>query len=65
MLYEVITQTGKQSDVALGIIKGKADSGQGKANNNLNVITSYSIHYTKLYDIIGRRLFLLPHVPVI
>ena len=48
MLYEVITRTGKAGLTAFqacSIIWSMA------------VITSYSIHYTKLYELPGRRVF--------
>ena len=62
MLYEVITQLGLRGEQT---IRKTTFSAFGKNDSSFNintmdwfVITSYSIHYTKLYDIITFGIFL-------
>ena len=53
MLYEVITNMIAHADNArmVGVnYKGKVDVSGKPFRDQLIVITSYSIHYTKLYD---------------
>ena len=49
MLYEVITYTGAGQQ---GLDAGILDDGGSQATLVNHVITSYSIHYTKLYEMI-------------
>ena len=49
MLYEVITEKFNTYDVPYLILHSKNDLAPA-SNDYLHVITSYSIHYTKLYD---------------
>ena len=47
MLYEVITEASASRSVSVG--RGE---GAQPASSTWGVITSYSIHYTKLYDLL-------------